>query len=99
VAPAPFMLSGAKLAIVVAKAGAQTLSSRHWASVICLHVGWWFDSMLIEDVKNVAVGTVVQFLCGGFLTMFVGEVVSIFLMSTGQNIIPDLFYPNHSWIS
>jgi len=98
-APAPLMLFGAKLAIIVAKACAQALATRDRAPFVCLNVRRRPDSILVENIKDVAIGAMVQFLRRGLFTMLVGEILSILLVARRESVIPDLLDSNNCWIA
>jgi hypothetical protein len=73
-ATVPFVFLRTELAVIVAKAGAQPFATRVWTPVVRFDVGWWPDSILVDDVENVAIGTMIELLARRLLAMFVGKV-------------------------
>jgi len=50
VAPVPLMLLGAVNAIVVAQRSVEAFLARAWASIISAVVGWWLDSVRVNQI-------------------------------------------------
>lgn len=95
----PFMLLGAVNTRVVTECCAETFITRYGASRRGITVRRWLEAMLVENVQDVVVCAMVQFLLSRFLQVFGGQVLPVLLMASRQCVIPDGIDANDSGVA